>query len=70
MTSEERVVGSAPDWLRQISLTAPPIRSNTQIWVASHHYYEMFALVPQLAHLYGETSGGVVKCRLFSQATI
>ena len=31
--------GSASDWLKQISLTAWPIRSTTQIWVVRRHQY-------------------------------
>ena len=45
-----------------------PIRSTTQIRVATLHYhYEIFAPVPQ-ASLCRETSGGITKCQLFSQA--
>ena len=61
-------LGSASDWLRKISLTARPIRSATQIWVVTRHQYGISALVSQTP--FGrETSGGVAKCQLFSQAT-
>ena len=35
----------------------------------TRHLYEISALVPQTAFR-GETSGGVTKCRLFSQANV
>ena len=44
-----------------------PIRSTTQIWVVTSHQYGTSALVSQTSFR-GETSGGVAKCRLFSQA--
>ena len=44
-----------------------PIRSTTQIWVAKRHQYGISVLVSQTS-FGGETSGGVTKCRLFSQA--
>ena len=59
-------MGSASDWLNQISLAARPIRSTTQIWVVTRHQYGISALVSQTS-LGGETSGSVDKCRLFSQ---
>ena len=34
--------GNASDWLMQISQTARPIRSTTQIWVATLHQYWIF----------------------------
>ena len=46
----------------------PPIRGTTQIWVVTRHQYGISALVSQTSFS-GETSGGVAKCRLFSQAT-
>ena len=44
-----------------------PIRSTTQIWVVMRHQYGISALVSQKS-FGGETSSGVAKCRLFSQA--
>ena len=44
-----------------------PIRSTTQIWVVTRHLYGISALVSQKSFR-GETSGGVAKCRLLSQA--
>ena len=65
-------LGSASDWLKQISQVAQHdqyIRRTTQIWVVMRHQYEISALVSQMS-ICGETSGGVTKCRLFSQANI
>ena len=46
-----------------------PIRSTTQIWVVTRHQYGISVVVSQTSFL-GETSGGVAKCRLFSQANL
>jgi len=60
-------LGSASDWLNQISHAAQPMRSTTQIWVVMRHQYGISALISQMS--FGrETSGSVAKCRLFSQA--
>ena len=40
-------LGSASDWLNQISYAARPIRSTPQIWLVKGHQYGMSALVPQ-----------------------
>ena len=61
-------LGSASDWLNQISHAARPIRSPTQIWVVTRRQYRIFALVSQTS-FGGKTSGSVAKCRLFSQST-
>ena len=67
MTHRYPDVGSASDWLNKISHVARPIRSTNQIWVVNHHQYGISAIVFQMS--FGrETSGGVAKCRLFSQA--
>ena len=68
MTRHYPDLGSASDWLKQISRAARPIRSSIQIWVVTRHQYGISALVSQTSFL-GETSGGVAKCRLFSQVT-
>ena len=68
MTRHYPDLGSASDWLNQISHAARPIRSTTQIWVVKRHQYGISALVSQTP-FGGETSGSVVKCRLFSQAS-
>ena len=61
-------LGSASDWLKQISHVVRPIRSTIQIWVVMHHHYGLSAIVCQTSFR-GETTGGVMKCQLFSQAS-
>ena len=68
MTLHYPDLGSASDWLNQISQAARPIRSTTQIWVVTRHQYGISALISQTSFR-GEISGGVPKCRLFPQAT-
>ena len=51
-------VGSASDWLNQISHAARPIRSTTQIWVVTRHQYGICALVSQMSFS-GESNGSV-----------
>ena len=63
MTSGKRV----QKFHTQISHAAWPIRGSTQIWVVTRHQYGISALV-SLTSFGRETSGGVAKCRLFSQA--
>ena len=46
-----------------------PIRSTTQIWVVTRHRYGISEHDSQ-ERFRGETSVGVAKCRLFSQATL
>ena len=67
MTRHYPDLGSACDWLNQISQVARPIRSTTQIWVVMRHQYETSALVSQTS-FGGETSGSMAKCQLFSQS--
>ena len=52
-------LGSASDWLKQMSHSARPIGS-------TRHHYGISALVSQTS-VRQETSGGVAECRLFSQ---
>ena len=67
MTRHYSDLGSSSDWLNQISHTARPVRSTTQIWVVARHQYGISELVSHTS--FGrETSGSVSKCRLFSQA--
>ena len=61
-------LGSASDWLNQISHTARPIRSTTQIWVVTRHQYGISALITQTS-FGGGTGGSIAKCWLFSQST-
>ena len=58
-------LGSASDWLNQISHAARPIRSTTQIWVVTRHQYGISVLISQTS-FHGESSDGVTKCWLFS----
>ena len=67
MTRHNPDLGSASDWLKQISHAARPIRSTTQIWVVTRHQYGISALVSQTSFR-GETSGDIAKRQLFSQA--
>jgi len=67
MTRHYPDLGSASDWLNQVSHAARSVRSTTQIWVVNRHQYGISVLVFQMS--FGrETSGSVAKCRLFSQA--
>ena len=67
MTPHYPDLGSASNWLNQISREARPIRSITQIYAVTGQLWGISALVSQ-ASFGGETSGSVAKCRLFSQA--
>ena len=69
MTRHYRDLGSASDWLNQIFHAAQSIRNQK-------HYsdlgsdvfqYGISALASQTSYR-GETTGGIVECRLFSQA--
>ena len=64
MTGHYPDLGSASDWLRQISHAARPIQSQAQV---SRHQYGMSAFVSQTSFR-GKASGSVTKCRLFFQA--
>ena len=64
MTRHYLDLGSAPDWLNQISHAARLIRSTTQIWIVMCHQYGI-----SQASFGGEISGSVAKCQLFSQAS-
>ena len=50
-----------------LSSTSKPIRSTTQIWVVMRYQYRISARVSQMSFRV-ETSGGIAKCWLFSQA--
>ena len=62
-------LGSASDWLKQISLAARPIISTTHIWLVARHQYGISAFGPQTS-FHGETSGVDGKGQLFSRATL
>ena len=57
MTRPYRDVGSASDWLNQISHAAGPTRNTTIIWVVTRHQYGISALVSQTSFC-GETKVG------------
>ena len=82
MTSEKRErkfntddaspdLGSASDWLNQISHAARPIRSTTQIWVVTCNQYELvWNFCARFSDvIWRETTDSVTICRLFPQAT-
>ena len=60
-------LGSVSDWSKQSSRVAQPVRTATHIWVVIRHQCGISALFLQTSFC-GETSFGVVICRLFSQA--
>ena len=62
-------LGSASDWLKQISLAAPQIISTTHIWLVARHQYGISAFGPQTS-FHGETSGVDRKGQLLSHATL
>ena len=62
MTHHYPDLGSASDWLNQLSQAARLIRSTTQIWVVTRHQYGISAL---MSHAGEETRGRVAKCWLF-----
>ena len=72
MTSEERYWWRVTNQIWIVLLIGyinqNPIRSTTQLWVVTRHQYGISALISQTSFR-GDTSGDVVKCRLFSQAT-
>ena len=51
-------LGSASDWLNQISQAARQIRRTNQIWVVMHHQYGISALVSQTS-FGGKCSGSI-----------
>ena len=57
MTRHHRDLGSASDWLNQISYKARPTRNTTHIWVVTRHQYGISALVSQTSFC-GETKVG------------
>ena len=64
MTCHYPGLGSPSDWSCRVGNLIRPIRSPTQIWVVTRHQYGISAHVSQTSF----ASGGVGKCRLFSQA--
>ena len=68
MTPHYPDLGNAFDWSCRVGHLLQPIRSTIQIWVVTRHQYGISALISQRVFCL-ETSGGVARCRLFSQAT-
>ena len=68
MTLHHPDLGSASDWSCRVGNLIQPIWSTTQIWVVTRHQDRISALVSQTS-FGGETSGGLAKCRMFSQVT-
>ena len=69
MTWHYSDLASAFDWLCRKRNLLQPIRSTTQSWKVTRHYYKISAVFRQTS-FHEETSGGIAKCRLFSQAPI
>lgn len=63
---------SASDGLKQIFVPAQPITTSITKILSSDtyidHQYGISALIPRVSFA-GETSGDIIKCQLFSQAT-
>ena len=60
---------SVSDWSCRVGDLIQQTRTTTQIWVVPRHQYGISALVSQTS--FGrETSGSVVKCRMFSKAKV
>ena len=60
-------LGSASDRSCRVGNFLQPIRSTTAIWVVTRNQYVIFAFISQTSFR-RETSDGVAKCCLFSQA--
>ena len=56
-------LGSASDWLKQISTRYDQLEALLQFWVVTSHQYRISELVSQ-TFFRRETSGGVVECRV------
>ena len=57
-------LGSASDWLKQVSLAARPIRITTQIRVVTHHQYGRFVFVPETS-VHRANRGGIANFFFF-----
>ena len=66
LSSPTRSLLTSPDAIPLSHKQFQPITSTTPIWVVTRHQYGISALVSQTS-FGGETSGGVARCRLFSQ---
>ena len=62
-------LGVTSDWSYYKGNLLHPIRSTTQSWVVTHHYYGISVFIsPTSFGIMMATSGGIPKCWLFSQA--
>ena len=68
MTRHYPDLGSASDWLKQISHAARPYQKHYPDLGVTHHQYGISVIVSRTSFV-RETIGGVAKCRLFSQAS-
>ena len=66
MTCYHPELGSDSNWSYRVGNLLQPTGSTTQNYVVTCHQYGISALVSQTSFR-GETSGGIAKCRLFSQ---
>ena len=64
MTCHYPDLGSALNYLKEISLVARPIGSSDKIWEVKRHQYDISVLVPQTSFR-RETIGGVQKFGCF-----
>ena len=62
-------LGSASDWSCNKGNLLQPIRSTSQIWEVTGHWYGISVLIPQTS-FYCETSGDEATCQLFFQAIV
>ena len=69
MTRHYSDLGSASDCFCYEGNLLQPIRSTTQVWVVTRHQNAISTLIPQTSFR-GETSDGLAKYQLFSQAKI
>ena len=60
-------LGCASDRSCRVGNFLQPIRSTTEIWVVTRNQYGIFAFISQTSFR-RETSDGIAKCCLFSQA--
>ena len=69
MTRRYPDLDSASDWSSRVGNLFQLVRNTTLSWVVTRHQNGISTLVSQTS-LHEETSGGVAKCRLLSQAKV
>ena len=60
-------MGSASDWLKEISLGSQPFKRTTQIWVVTCHQHGISVQIAQTS-FHKETRGRMANCQLISPA--